>query len=98
MRSPLGYSVISTGRWGTAVSTGEGEVKSKRYVLRRLPKVATEVAERTDSGRLFQREGKHELNCHAPVLVLIVGMERVIPVFDLSEHDGSEVARSDGKR
>ena len=33
----------------------------KRYVLRRLLKVATEVAERTDSGRLFQREGVHEL-------------------------------------
>ena len=34
------------------MSIGE-EAKSKRYVLRRLLK----VAERTDSGRLFQREG-----------------------------------------
>ena len=59
----------------------------KRYVLRRLLKVATEVAERTDSGRLFQREGTHELEALAPVLVLILGMDRVIPLFDLSERD-----------
>ena len=66
--------------------------KLKRYVLRRLLKVATEVAERTDSGRLFQREGAHELKALAPVLVLILGMDRVIPLFDLSERDGREGA------
>ena len=64
----------------------------KRYVLRCLLKVATEVAERTDSGRLFQREGAHELKSLAPVLVLILGMDRVIPLFDLSERDGREMA------
>ena len=73
------------------MSTG-GKAKSKRYVLRRLLKVATEVAERRDSGRLFQREGAHELKALAPVLVLILGMDRVIPLFDLSERDGREMA------
>ena len=69
-----------------------GKAKSKRYVLRRLLKVATEVAERADSGRLFQREGAHELKALAPVLVLILGMDRVIPLFDLSERDAREMA------
>ena len=59
---------------------GGGGGKSKRYVLRRLLKVATEVAEWTDSGRLFQREGVQELKAPALVLVLILGMDRVIPV------------------
>ena len=69
-----------------------GKANSKRYALRRLLKVATEVAERTDSGRLFQREGVHELKTLAPVLVLILGMDRVILLFDLSERDGREMA------
>ena len=60
--------------------------------MRRLLKVAIEVAEWTDSGRLFQREGLQELNALVPVLVLILGTERVIPLFDLSEGDGREVA------
>ena len=71
---------------------GGGEAKSKRYVLRRLLKVATEVAEQTDSERLFWREGARELKALAPLLILILGMDRVIPLFDLSEHDGREVA------
>ena len=54
--------------------------------------MATEEAERTDSGSLFQREGAHELKAHAPVLVLILGMDRVIPLFDLNERDGREMA------
>ena len=53
----------------------EDKAKSKRYVLRRLLKVATEVAERTDSERLFQREGAHELKALAPVMVLTLGMD-----------------------
>ena len=60
--------------------------------MRLLLKVATEVAERTDSGRLFQREGAHELKALAPVLVLILGMDREISLFDLSECDGREMA------
>ena len=60
--------------------------------MRRLLKVATEVAERTDSGGLFQNEGSHELKPLVPVLVLILGMDRVIPLFDLSERDGREMA------
>ena len=50
------------------------------------------MAESTDSGRFFQRKGAHELKALAPVLVLILGMDRVIPLFDLSERDGREVA------
>ena len=73
------------------MSTGERPSR-KRYVLRRLLKVATEVAERTDSGRLFQKEGAHELMALSSVLVLILGMDRVIPLFDLSERDGREMA------
>ena len=67
---------------------GGGKTKSKRYVLRRLLK----VAKRTDSGRLLQREGARELKGLAPVLVLILRMDRVIPLFDLSERDGREMA------
>ena len=54
--------------------------------------MAAEVAERTDSERLFQREGAHDLKALAPVLVLIPGTDRVIPLFDLSERDGREMA------
>ena len=50
------------------------------------------MAEWTDSERLFQRKDAHELKALAPVLVLILGTDRVIPLFDLSERDGSEVA------
>ena len=51
----------------TSVYERGREAKSKRYVLRRLLKVATEVAEWTDSGRLFQRGGAQKLNALAPV-------------------------------
>ena len=65
--------------------------------MRRLLKVATEVAEWIDSGRLFQREGVQELNTLAPLLVLTLGMDRVIFLFDLSERDGREVAIKERK-
>ena len=38
----------------------EGKAKSKRWVFRYFIKVATEMAERTDSGRLFQRDRAQE--------------------------------------
>ena len=69
----------------------EGRAQSKRYALRHIRKVATEVAEQTDRGRLLQREGAQELNALVPVLVLILGTDRVIPLFDLGEHDGRKV-------
>ena len=50
------------------------------------------MAERTDCGKLFQREGAQELKTIAPVLVLILGTDRVIPLLDISESDGREVA------
>ena len=40
--------------WGEIVSMG-GKAKSKRCVFRYFLKVATELTERTDSGRLFQK-------------------------------------------
>ena len=76
---------------GAAVYMG-GKAKSTIHFYRCLPKVATEVAYWTDSGRLFQRDGAQDINALAPVLVLILGTNRVIPLFDLSEHDGRDVA------
>ena len=55
-------------------------------------KIATEMAERTDSGRLFQREGAQERKALAPVLVLTLGTDRLISLFDLSEWDASDGA------
>ena len=69
---------------------GKGQVK--RYVLRHFLNVETEVDERTDSGQLFQREGAQELKDLFPALVLTLGTDKVIPLFDHSEYDGSGVA------
>ena len=49
----------SNGPSGVLVSMGK-RPSSKRCVLRRFLKIAAGVAERTDSGRLFQREGAQE--------------------------------------
>ena len=68
---------------GTPVSTGG--TQSQKDVLRRLLKVATEAAEWTDSGRLFQTERAQDLNALTTALVLILGSNRVILLFDLSE-------------
>ena len=51
----------------------------------------TEVDERTDSGKLFQREGAQQLNDLFLALILTLGTDKVIPLFDLSERDGSGV-------
>ena len=50
------------------------------------------MAERKDSGRLFQREGVQEQKALAQVMFLILGTDRVIPLFDLSERDEREMA------
>ena len=55
------------------------------------------MAEWTDSGRLFQREGAQELKDFAPVLVLILGTNRMIPLFDLREHDGKRSGNQGAK-
>ena len=57
--------------------------------------MATEVDERTDSGKLFQREGAQKLNKLFPELVLPLGTDKMIPLFDLSEGDGSVIASKD---
>ena len=38
-----------------------------------------------------------EVNALAPVMVLILGTDRVIPLFDLSEWDDREVAIMEGR-
>ena len=73
------------------VSMG-GEAKSKRCVFRYFLKVAIEMAERTDSGRLFQRDGAQEIKALAPVLVLTLGTDKLLSLFDLSKREGSNVA------
>ena len=55
--------------------------------------ITIEVAEQTDSRRLFQTEEAQERNALAQVLVLTLGTNSVIPLFDLSQWDGSDVAR-----
>ena len=66
--------------------------KSKRCVLRYFLKVATELAERTESGRLFQRDGAQEWKTLAPVLVLTLGTDKLLSSFDLSEWEGIDAA------
>ena len=72
-----------------------GERPSQKDVLRHFLKVETELDERTDSGKLFQSEGAQELNDLFPALVLTPGTDKVIPLFDLSEGGGSEVASNE---
>ena len=47
--------------------------------------MAIELAERTDSGSMFQRERAQGPSALVPVLVLILGTDRVIPQFDLNQ-------------
>ena len=70
-----------------------GKAKSKKCVFRCFLKIATEMAERTDSRRLFQGDEAQEWKALAPVLVFTLGTDRLILLFDLSEWDGSDVAR-----
>ena len=43
------------------------------------------MAEWTDSGRLFQRDGAQEWKALAPVLVLTPGTDKILSLFDLIE-------------
>ena len=45
------------------------------------------MVERIDSGKLFQREGAQELNDPFPALVLTLGTNKVIPLFDLNARE-----------
>ena len=72
---------------GMLESMGE-KAKSKRCAFRCFLEVATEMAGWTDSGRFFQKDGAQEWNGLAPVMVLILGTDRWIPLFALSERDG----------
>ena len=46
------------------------------------------MAEQTDSGRLFQKDGAQEWKALAPVLVSTL----LLSLFDLSERKGSDTA------
>ena len=76
---------MSTGHRACQCLWGKGQVK--RYVLKYLLKVATEVDERTGSGKLFQRAGVQELNYLFPALVLTLGEDKVIPLFIYITYD-----------
>ena len=68
------------------------KAKPERCVFRYFLKVETEMAERTDSGRLFQRDGAQEWKALAPVLVLTLGTNKLLSLFDLSEQEGIDAA------
>ena len=53
------------------------------------------MAEWTDSRRLFQRDGAQECKALAPVLVLTLGTDRLLSLFDFSEQDRSDVASTE---
>ena len=67
-----------------------GGAKSKRCAFRYFLKVATEMAERTDSGILFQRDRAQEWKALAPVLVLTLGTDKLLSLFDHTEQGGSD--------
>ena len=50
------------------------------------------MGEWTDSGRLFQREGAQEWIALAPVLVLTLGTDKLLSLFDLYEREGIDGA------
>ena len=57
-----------------------GKAKSKRCVFRYFLKVATELAKRTDCGRLFQRGRAQEWKALAPVSVLTIGTNKLLSI------------------
>ena len=69
-----------------------GERPSQGDVFRYFFKVATKMAERTDSGRLFHRDGVQEWKALAPVLVLTLGTDKLLSLFDPSEREEIDAA------
>ena len=47
---------------------------------------------RTDSGRLFQRDGAQVWKTVAPVLDLTLGTDKLSSLFDFSEREGIDAA------
>ena len=74
------------------VTLSMGERPNQRDVSRYFLKVANKLVERTDSGRLFQRDGAREWKALAPVLVLTLGTDKLLSLFDLSEREGIDEA------
>ena len=82
---------------GRAVVYGR-KVKSKRCVLRCFLKAATVMTERTVTGRLFQRDRAQDWKALVSVLASTLETDRLIPLFDLSERDGSAAASVECKQ
>ena len=83
-------SVTSTSHQPCWCLRTKGQVKE--MCLQMFLEGTTERAERTNNGRLFQRDGAQEWKALAPVLVLTLGTYRLIPLCDLGEQDGSDAA------
>ena len=68
------------------------KAKSKGCDFRYFLKVATDMAEWTDSRRLFQRDGAQELKALARVMELTLGIDKLLSLFDLIELEGIDEA------
>ena len=69
---------------------GKGQVKD--MCIQMCLEVVPEMAEGKDSGRFFKRDGAHKWKALSPVLVLMLVADRLIPLFNLSERDGTDGA------
>ena len=83
---------IINGTSGVVVSMG-GRPSQRDMFWDVSWRFSTEVAERTNSRKLFQRERAQKWTVLAPVLVLNLGTDRLIPLFDLGDWDGSDGAK-----
>ena len=52
-----------------------GKTRPKRKALRSFLNILADSADRTDTGRAFQRTGAHALKDRSPVLVLTLGTD-----------------------
>ena len=59
----------------------------------RFLKTMADSADRTDTGRVFQRTGAHALKDRSPVLVLTLGTDRRQPWLVQSERVGRALVR-----
>ena len=82
--------------WGVTVSMGKRP--NQRDVFRCFLKVATETAERTDSGRLFQRDGAREWKALAPVLVLTLGTNKLLSLISVNVKESMRQAWNEDKQ
>ena len=70
-----------------------GKARPKRKVFRRFLNILADSADRTDTGRAFQRTGAHALEDRSPVLVLTLETDRRQPWLVRSERVGRALVR-----